>query len=417
MNIWNPEYFLHTFIQAIHKPHDTLQRRSGDIEERRKEHASSRIKALERQLNALRIQEAKDKALIESINEGVIAFDHDMNILFANKASKQMLSMENEDLLGKPLTEVIRAEDEDGAPIQPGERAARIALTSGKSVTLKYYYVRRDGSRFPVLVTASPIIYEGRVTGMVNTFRDITKEVKLDRAKNEFVLLVSHQLRTPPTGIKWFTTMLLSEDAGPINTIQREYLREILYNTERMIDIVGTMLSISRIEMGIFSVNLQPTDISSIIEDVLSEIAPQRAEKDITIEKDYIAPMPLVSADPMLLRIIFQNLIFNAVKYTPPKGKIVVKLSILESEIHFSVKDTGFGIPAKDQGKIFTKFFRAGNVRKIDPSGTGLGLYIVKLIVSEIGGTIRFTSEENKGSMFFVTLPMKGHLVHQNITG
>jgi signal transduction histidine kinase len=210
--------------------------------------------------------------------------------------------------------------------------------------------------------------------------------------------------------------MLLSEDAGPINETQREYLEEILYNNERMIDIVGVMLSVSRIEMGIFRIKLQPTDISRIVDDVLSEIALQIADKNLAIEKHYVSPMPLISTDPMLLRIIFQNLIVNAVKYTPAKGKIIVMLSIVNSEIHFSVQDTGLGIPKEEQGKIFSKFFRAGNVQQIDPSGTGLGLYIVKLIVSEIGGTISFSSEENKGTTFFVTLPDDGDLIHPIIT-
>jgi PAS domain S-box-containing protein len=416
MNTSGFRYFLNSFKETLRRESDKLQQYCSSLGEVSLKRISERTKELEKQLSILRMQEAKEKALLESIGEGVIVFDRKGNILFANKASEQMLRIKSEDLLGQPITLAIPVQNEKGDPLRTEDRADSIALVSGKSTSLTHYYVRKDGSRFPVLVTVSPIIYDGKATDMVNTFRDITKETKLDRAKNEFVLLVSHQLRTPPTGIKWFTTMLLSEDAGPINETQREYLEEILYNNEPMIDIVGVMLSVSRIEMGIFRIKLQPTDISRIVDDVLSEIALQIADKNLAIEKHYVSPMPLISTDPMLLRIIFQNLIVNAVKYTPAKGKITITLLMINTKIHFSVQDTGFGIPEEEQRGVFTKFFRAGNAQQIDPSGTGLGLYIVKLIVSEIGGTISFSSDENKGTTFFVTLPEDGDLVHPIIT-
>lgn len=247
----------------------------------------------------------------------------------------------------------------------------------------------------------------GRLASAFNEMAEKLKEV--DRAKSEFVSLASHQLRTPPSAIKWFAEMLLNEKAGKIiDERQKKYLQEIAYNNKRMIDLVNQLLNVSRVELGTFAIEPRPTDISNVAEEALEELAPQIVKKELNAIKDFDENMPLINTDPALLRIIFQNLISNAAKYTPEKGTIQLTIKKETENFFIKVADNGCGIPKNQQPKIFTKLFRADNAREIDPDGTGLGLYIVQSIVKEMGGAIRFESEENKGSAFYVVLPLKG---------
>jgi PAS domain S-box-containing protein len=386
--------------------HKQLEQELEDYTKVLEEKVKERTSELEQYLDVLHKEEAKEKALLESIGDGVVAVDQHKNILYVNQAAEQMLGRNSREMTGKPFLEMVPAQNEKGQTIHDHDRPFELAMLSGKSISKNYYYLRADGSAFPVAITASPIVLDAKWIGVVSSFRDITQELEINRAKDELVSLVSHQLRTPPTGIKWFTGMLLDEEVGTINDAQRSYLKEIIYNNERMIDVVNAMLSVSRIELGVFSAEPKLTDIAKIVESVLGEIAFHAKEKQLDIKRTYSSSLPNVMIDPTLVRMILQNLLFNSVKYTPQKGEIVIALDIVGPELHMSIQDTGCGIPPASEDKIFTKLFRADNARAIDSSGTGLGLYIVKRIIDELGGHIHFISEENKGTTFFVRLPL-----------
>jgi len=229
----------------------------------------------------------------------------------------------------------------------------------------------------------------------------------VDRAKTEFVSLASHQLRTPLSIINWYTEMLLGGDKGELDEGQREYVREIHNSGHRMIDLVNALLNASRIDMGTLAISPKPTDFGAVADVVISELLPQIEKKKLSVTKDYDA-VPKIDADPDLVRVIFQNLISNAVKYTPDKGKISVIVELRDEEVVIKVEDNGYGIPEGQQSKIFTKLFRADNAREVDPDGTGLGLYIVKAIADASGGRAWFKSKEGKGSTFYVALPAIG---------
>lgn len=167
-------------------------------------------------------------------------------------------------------------------------------------------------------------------------------------------------------------------------------------------------MNVSRIDIGTFAIDPEPTNFSSIAESVIKELTPKITEKSISFIKNFDKNIPDVVADPKLIRIIFQNLISNSVKYTPPSGKVEVQIILDNEFIQIIVKDNGYGIPQNQQDKIFTKLFRADNILTKETDGTGLGLYIVKSIVDVAGGSINFCSEENKGTEFRVRLPLKG---------
>ncbi|EKD76305.1 MAG: hypothetical protein ACD_43C00159G0005 [uncultured bacterium] len=244
----------------------------------------------------------------------------------------------------------------------------------------------------------------------------IAKEVELanqelrslDLAKDEFVSIASHQLRTPLTALKGYTGMLLDGDAGPVSDKQREYLVEIKNANDRMIGLITALLNVSRVDLGVFIVEPEQVDLKKVAEGALNDLGMKVQKKKLQIEKDFGKDVPLINADLNITQMIFQNLLSNAVKYTPTEGKININIKKDGSNILISVTDTGYGIPKDVQPKIFTKMFRADNARVKDPDGTGLGLYIIKSTLEKTGGKIWFESVENKGSTFYVTIPLVG---------
>lgn len=232
----------------------------------------------------------------------------------------------------------------------------------------------------------------------------LEKSKELDRAKTEFVGLASHQLRTPLTAVSWYAEMLLGKDFGELNEKQVDYLREIYAGNRRMIDLVDDLLNTSRIDMGTLEAKFVSVDPVAVMKNTLNEFLPQISQKKISIEEKYAQKLPQIKADPDHLGIVFQNLVSNAVKYSPPKGKIAIEMKRQNAHILVKIADNGWGIPAAQQKKIFTKLFRADNVRKRDTEGTGLGLYIARAIVRKSGGKIWFESKEGKGTTFFITL-------------
>jgi signal transduction histidine kinase len=253
----------------------------------------------------------------------------------------------------------------------------------------------------------APVILNAKIVGAVEVFRDITKEKEIDKAKTEFVSLASHQLRTPLSTVNWYSEMLLTGDVGEVTADQKKYLEEIYNGNQRMVDLVNTLLDVSRIEMGTFLVEPKPTNIVNLAQSVIDEQKLQIDEKEIRLSTVFEKNIPVIQTDPKLLRMVIQNLLSNSVKYTPNAGRVEVSLFLdTQKNVILKMSDTGYGIPKNQQDKIFTKLFRADNIIGKDTEGTGLGLYIAKSIVEQAGGKIYFDSKENKGTTFYVTLPL-----------
>lgn len=356
----------------------------------------------------------KYKLAIENTTEMVVITDEKGTVVYGNKAIEKITGYSSDEAIG------IKAGKLWGGNMEKSfyEKMWKTISVDKKTFTGELTNKRKNGENYTANLIISPILSEsGQILFYVAVERDITKEKNIDKAKTEFVSLASHQLRTPLSTVNWYTEMLLAGDVGKVTPQQKKYLDEVYHSNQRMISLVNALLNVSRIELGTFVIEPKPTDIVKLAQSVILEQKPQIDEKKLNVVFLLGKNIPVLQADPKLLRMVVQNLLSNAVKYTPGKGKIELSLALDNEKkaVLLKISDTGYGIPKPQQDKIFTKLFRADNVREKDTEGTGLGLYIVKSIVEQSRGKIWFSSKggsasggESGGTTFYVTLPLDG---------
>ncbi len=364
---------------------------------------------------ALEDARAKSEAILLGIGDGVMAIDAQGTIILFNKAAEKISGFDAASVIGTSYKDSMKfmlgegdsAKEEDGF-IQQALSGSLAVMPDDVSL------IKKDGTRVPVADSSAPIVNaEGKTVGAVVVFRDVTHEREVDRLKSEFVSVASHQLRTPLTAIRWNLEDLQSEEIGTLVQEQKDSLAQAAMSTSRMIRLVNDLLDVSRLESGRLSIRPQPTDIAEMLTSIVQEDAILAKEKGCTVNLHLPeAPLPVISIDPSLIRQVAANLISNSIKYCSAAGRtptVDVTLSQDGKEYYrVTVKDNGMGITGKDEDRIFQRFFRADNAVKQQTEGSGLGLYIAKLIVEESGGMISFSSTEGEGSTFWFMLPIAG---------
>ena len=348
----------------------------------------------------LAVSREQSRRMCEGAPVPHMTIDSNGEIKEPNKAALRFFGVAPEEIEGKNIFSFQPEEDRNESDRLLQRYKSNIPINREEV----RFITKKGETKFALLS-----IFEIRNTGSFTrsglaTIFDITEQKQLDKAKTEFVSLTSHQLRTPLATIKWFTDLLLSGDIGNIPPKQKEYLERLHMVNEGMIDIVEVLLNVSRIEIGTLPIDLKPTNVQGLIETIFTELSSQINLKKIHIIKQYDGYLKNIQSDPKLLRIVIQNLISNAVKYTPEGGTVTITLKESTKAKSIVVSDTGYGIPQEQQNRVFEKLFRADNVRKLSSQGTGLGLYLVKSIIEALGGSISFESRENKGSMFTITM-------------
>lgn len=252
----------------------------------------------------------------------------------------------------------------------------------------------------------SRLLYEENQRVLKQLKKTNEKLRALDEAKDEFISMASHQLRTPLTSIKGYLSMMVEGDLGKLTVAQKKALKEAFGSSQRMVFLIADFLNVSRIKTGKFVIEPKKVDLISVVSEELNQLNEMASAKDITFMYEPPAEFPAVMLDDNKIRQVMMNMVDNAIYYTPSGGTITIQLYHTAEEIIFKVIDTGIGVPKAEQHKLFTKFFRAGNARKARPDGTGLGLFMAQKIVVEQGGAIIFESTEGKGSTFGFRFPL-----------
>lgn len=238
--------------------------------------------------------------------------------------------------------------------------------------------------------------------------KDATNELKaknhklreLDKAKDDFISMASHQLRTPLTTVKGYLSMLNDGDFGKVSKKQQQIL-ELAYNSsERMVYLIADLLNVSRINTGKFVIDKTEVDLLDVVKSEVKQLEGSAKAHDVKLKTKLPKSAPTVMLDESKIRQVMMNFVDNAIYYTPDGGRITVELKVAKDSLEYTVTDTGIGVPTDEQEHMFTKFYRAKNARKARPDGTGLGLYLAKKVVSAQGGSIIFKSKENEGSTF-----------------
>lgn len=278
-------------------------------------------------------------------------------------------------------------------------------LETGTPYSQEYRIIDSRGAYITISDRATAIRNsEGIPIRMIGVVSDITERKKAEKMKSDFVSFVTHQLRTPLSGIKWMLELAGGEMDDPEE--MRSFVRDARASTERLIRLVNDLLDVSRLERGALQLSCKNVDLAELTRSVLSEMLPLMQERKQVVSLQIEDNLTPAWADAQMLRQVVLNLISNAMKYTLPEGRIAIKVHLADSCLRWEIADTGIGIPKSDLGRLFEKFYRAENTKAFETEGTGLGLYLVRLMVEQFGGRVWCTSEEGIGSTFAFTLPV-----------
>jgi len=356
-------------------------------------------------LRSQQTEAAKSQAILESVADGVMVSDQAGEIILFNAAAERVLELRRDEVLGRPTADLA------GLYGPYADRWAPTLYEWGRqpgAYTGEFLSEQIHIADKVVSVHVSPVIHGDEYLGLVYVFRDITREVMSDRIKTQFVANVSHELRTPMTVIKGYADLLLMGRAGEVNPDQRDYLERIKRHADRLSLLVNDLLDISRIEQGSVELDLTDVSLAAVINDVIgaTRVRCMNEGRDIQFVTEMPEDLPPVQADSDRLIQIVNNLISNAYQYTPDGGHVAVRAIVDGAGIQFDVEDTGIGIPAADQERVFDRFFRGEDPLVMKSAGTGLGLSIVQHLVEMHQGRVWFESQEGSGTTFSVWLPL-----------
>ena len=363
----------------------------------------ARTAELAQAVHALEVEASKRQAILESVADGVLVTDGEGRIILFNAAAERLLGQPRENVLGHTLRAITHQLGLDEAAWDTAFRRWAYVQTDAEMDCMEQRAVVGERT---LSIRLSPVYMGPRFLGVVAIFHDITKEVELNRAKSEFVSTVSHELRLPMTSIKGYTDLLMLGTAGPLTDQQREFLRIIKSNADRLSLLVNDLLDISRMETGRLKLDIGPFAIGGIIAQVVNAFRERAEAKRISLSAHVPADLPLARGDPKRIEQVLTNLVGNAINYTPEGGTVTIQVQSVGDYLQVDVADTGIGIPPEEQEKIWERFYRVDHPLVTRQIGTGLGLPIVKSLVEMHGGEVWLESAVGKGSTFSFTLPI-----------
>ncbi len=381
---------------------------------------SEQASKLATMVQAERAASSQSQAILQSIADGVVVCDGEGRVMLANPMSAQILEQPIEDLFMLNVHELLRSLKVTG-PERAPLRELLDAPLDDQGLPRQFRTMFRIGPR-SVDMALGPVITEsGELLGGVAILRDITREIESDRLKTEFIGTVSHELRTPMTVIKGYVQLLGMGTMGELSPMQRQLLDTIKTNAERMTAIINDLLDITKIESGSVELNFQAVGVLDAISMAVNNQQTLLETRKHQLKLDVPVDVPQVVADVVRLQQVLDNLLSNALKYTPKGGEVTISASVVKgtnipedrrsglaarrSYVQIVVTDDGIGIAPDDQEKIFERFYRIESELKVEAGGTGLGLAIVRPLVQLMGGRIWLDSQMGQGATFTVLLP------------
>lgn len=348
----------------------------------------------------------KTAAIISNFIDPIIVIDKFNKLNLLNPAAKEIFGFIDDDL-GREVDSTNNYSLENFKTIIKQSFEVRPIKERGIDSPEEEVVISIDGQEFTYKVITADVKDIGyNNLGVMKIFYNLTREKMIDKLKSEFISIAAHQLRTPLSAIKWVIKMVLDGDAGKLNEEQEKLLFKGYQSNERIIVLVNDMLNVSRIDEGRFGYEFSNEQIEIMLQEHIDALENLMAAKKIQFIFKKPDHIPSVYIDKQKMGLAIQNLIENAVKYTPEYGRIEVGLEAGDKYLKIRIKDNGVGIPEKDHEKLFSKFFRAENVLRMQTEGSGLGLFIVKNIIKKHGGEISFTSKEGAGTEFVFTIPL-----------
>jgi signal transduction histidine kinase/chemotaxis receptor (MCP) glutamine deamidase CheD len=370
----------------------------------------SAAQTIERLNELINAEKSRLSDLVKSMTNGVVMFDVNREIIIANPMIRQISGYDSDKFkLGDFLELFQKAKIADKTLSNINiEEGVRKVLSQGIAITFKE--VPFKNAIYEIFIT--PVRNEEKkVSGGAIIVHDITHVKAVDKMKTEFVSIASHQLRTPLTSINWNIELLLGGDAGQLTEEQKKFLQDVHDSSQRMAHLVSELLNVSRLETGRIKIEPNPAQLEDLIQEIIKEEDPLiKKKKCMVVFQKPKVKLPELNIDKSLVRQVIHNMITNAVKYSTDDKTCEITVMLVEkgSEYILSVEDEGIGIPKEAQDRIFEKMFRADNALEVATEGTGLGLYVAKMIMEASGGKMWFESKEGVGSTFYISFPVKG---------
>lgn len=365
--------------------------------------------SMDRTIRSLSGERNRSSAILRSMVEGVAVVDAEERIVFSNRAFSEILNLDAAAIEGRPVIEVIRNTALLGLIRRAlkGEEGLQTDIAMGFVQQRTFAITATPVQALEAGVSGtfiSPPVQE-KPSGAVVVLHDVTELRRLERVRQDFVANVSHEFKTPLTAIQGFAETLLA-GAMEDSRSNRRFLEIIRDHAVRLARLTNDLLKLARIEAGKLEVEFFPVQLIEVIERSAETTLLKASQKQIALEVDVPPGLPMVRGDASLLRDVLQNLIDNAIQYTPEGGRIQVSASAGARDVVVCVADTGIGIPLADQERIFERFYRVDAARSREAGGTGLGLSIAKHIAEAHGGRLWVESEVGRGSKFFFSVPL-----------
>ncbi len=390
-----------TDFAELKKENDGLKTKLDTLEQEVTRHAAA-VEQLKKENTRIASEKQRIDNIVHNMAEGMVVVDSDGKILLVNSVAEALLGITKNDI-GRPIKEVVKNE-------HLLTLTKRISTKKDEVVEKDIELAGADESTRKILRASSAVVedHNGNTVGMVTMLNDITKQKEIEGLKSQFLSNVSHELRTPLVAIEKSVALILNKSTGEISQTQNEFLTIAERNLKRLTTLINDLLDLSKLEARKTALKPEKTDLDKLIIDSVESLNNWAATKFIKLSKSVSSDLPCLELDPNKIIQVLNNLIGNAIKFTPENGSITVEAvhDKQEGVVRVSVQDTGVGIPSDDLGKIFEKFYQAGEKNSSDIKGTGIGLAIVREIVELHKGKVWVESEKGKGARFIFTLPI-----------